>query len=174
MPRMCRFDASGFYETRGIVFFRDGNQLDAIVRLVEESEAGMTLGEVRAAMKLAPAMQLLRLVQERRLRRIGKTRSYVYVAADAARADEQRRRRAVERGETPDDEEKPLTQRLAEESRGNLELLVEVLLTCLRHPEFTAKGVALSLIRRGRRTCTEHVRELLERFEVAKKGGSWH
>ncbi len=175
LPRMCRFDAPGFHETRGILFFRDGNQLDAIVRLVEASEAGMTLGEVRAAMNLNPPMQLLGLVHEGRLRRDGKPRSYVYLAGDAARADEQRRRRrAAERGETPDVDEKPVTQRLAEESRGNLELLVEVLLTCLRHPEFTAKAVALSLIRRGRRTCTAQVRELLERFDVAKKGGSWH
>jgi hypothetical protein len=58
---------------------------------------------------------------------------------------------------------------LAHESRENLELLVKVLLTCLRHPAFSAKAVALSLIRRGEKTCTAQVAELLRRFGAGGK-----
>jgi len=174
LPRMCRFDGLGFWEHRGILFFRDGDQLEAIIRLVEQSEAGMQLAEVRAAMKVDVGMQLLRLVRKGRLRREGKPREYVYLAGDEQKAARQMdHRRIALLNAAQDQAEKSLAQVLAEESRENLQLLVNVLLTCLRHPEFTAKGVALSLLRRGYRTCAVQVRELLDRFQVSKKGGSW-
>ncbi len=174
LPEMCCFDRLGFWEHRGMLFFRDGSQLDAIVRLVGESEAGMELAEIRAAMKVEVGMQLLGLVREGRLRREGKPKAYVYLAGDEQRAAQQMaRRHAALLNAAQDKAEQTLAQLLAEESHENLQLLVNVLLTCLRHPEFTAKSVALSLLRRGYRTCTAQVRELLDRFQVSKKGGSW-
>ncbi|NQU21783.1 MAG: hypothetical protein HQ567_10915 [Candidatus Nealsonbacteria bacterium] len=173
LPEMCRFDSLGFCELRGIVFFRDGGQLAAIVRLVMRSEAGMSLTHLHDVMKVDVAMQVLRLVREGRLQRKGKPREYVYVAADEQVAAQQlaRRHSALQNAEKGKARQ-TLVEQLAEESREDLQLLVSVLLTCLRHPQFNAKSVALSLLRRGCRTCTEQVGELFERFEIARKGGS--
>ena len=173
LPEMCRFDSLGFCELSGIVFFRDGGQLDAIVRLVEGSETGMSLAQLRDVMKVDVAMQVLRLVREGRIQREGKPREYVCVAADkqvAARQLERRRDALQNAGKGK--ARQTLVEQLAGESREDLQLLVSVLLTCLRHPQFNAKSVALSLLRRGCRTCTEQVGELFERFGIAQKGGS--
>ena len=166
LPEMCRFDTLGFCELGGVLFFRDGGQLEAIVQLVAGSEAGMTVSEVRAVMKVNVGMQMLRLVRDGQLRREGKPRTYVYAAADAQRATQQIARR---QGTAAGEQARTVGELLAEESRENLELLVNVLLTCLRHPQFSAKSVALSLIRRGEQTCTEQVRELFGRFGVRGK-----
>jgi len=173
LPGMCRFDELGFYRLRGMVFFRDGNQLEAIVRFVTDSEAGRALGEINAAIGSRAAVQVLGLVRAGRLQRESWGGQYVYWAADADTAERQRARRRALADQHAASGQESLEQLLARESRENLQLLVNVLLTCLRHPQFSAKSVALSLVRRGWRTCTEQVRELFERFDIKrKKGGS--
>lgn len=173
LPRACRFDALGFCRFGRTVFFRDGNQLDAIVRLVSESASGMELPQINAAIGSRTAMQALNLVRDGRLQRRKLGELYVYLAADARRAERQLAERdEARRKSAPLGPEESLAQFLAEESRENVELLLKVLMTCLRHPQFSAKSVALSLVRRGSQTSTEQVRKLFERFELGGKRGS--
>jgi hypothetical protein len=173
LPEMCRFDDLGFCTRGGTVFFRDGCQLDAIVRLVTESARGMELREISEAVGSRTAMQVLKLVREGRLGRAGRPRAYVYSSADEQVAARQlERRRDVLQDAEKDKASQTLAEQLAGESREELQLLVEVLMTCLRHPQFSAKSVALWLLRRGCRTCTEQVGELFKRFDLEGKKGS--
>jgi hypothetical protein len=170
LPETCHFDSLGFWEVDGALFFRAGNQLDAIVRVVSASEAGMDLPGINAAIRSRGAVQVLTLVRDRRLRREIWDGRYVYFAADAETADRQKAcRRAARAGPAAPSPETSLAELLAGESRESLELLVKVLLTCLRHPQFTARSVALSLLRRGEKTCTAQVAELLRRFGAGGK-----
>jgi len=170
LPEMCRFDELGFCRFEQTRFFRDGNQRDAISRLVAEGESGMTLPEINAAMGSKMAMQALNLVRDDRLQRRRCKSGFVYFAADAETSERQigRREGTSERDGALSPEES-LGQFLAEESGESIELLVKILMTCLRHPQFSAKSVALSLIRRGERTSTTQVRELFERFALRGK-----
>lgn len=170
LPETCRFDSLGFCEVGGALFFRDGNQLDAIVRVVGASAAGLDLPAIAAAIRSRAAVQVLTLVRAGRLQRETWGGRYVYFAADAGTADRQKAgRRAAQAGPTAPSPETGLAELLAGESRESLELLVKVLLTCLRHPGFSPKSVALSLLRRGERTCTAQVAELLRRFGAGGK-----
>ena len=171
LPSMCRFDGSGFCRIGKLLFFRDGNQLAAVVRYVDNSEAGVRLAECKAFFGVNTTMQVLGLVKRGRLRRESDQGRFVYYSARKGRYEQQRAARRAGRDAAVG--AATLAEALAREDRDSLELLVNVLLTCLRHPEFSAKSVALSLIRRGCRTCTEQVRDLLKRFEIGKKGGSW-
>jgi len=170
LPEMCRFDELGFCcfgETR---FFRDGNQRDAICRLVIESGQGMALPAINAALGGKMAMQALLLVRDGRLQRRKYDGEFVYFAPDSGTSERQiEQREGEEEKATALSPEEHLGQFLAEESRQSIELLLKVLMTCLRHPRFSAKSVALSLIRRGEQTSTEQVRELLERFALRGK-----
>jgi hypothetical protein len=172
LPERCRFDRLGFWETGGVRFFRDGNQLAAAVRAVEASEAGLELPAVSAAVGSRAAVQALGLVRAGRLRREAWDGRYVYFAADGAAAERQKAARqaahSAAAGPAPVREES-LAEALARESRETLELLVKVLLTCLRHPGFGPKSVALSLLRRGEKTCTAQVAGLLRRFGAGGK-----
>ena len=170
LPEMCRFDAAGFCQLNGMLFFRNGTQADALVRCVTESEAGMTLPEINAFLNAKAAMQMLHLVRDRRLQRRSEDGQFVYFAADAARAAAQsaRRQATVAAALIPTPAVSP-EELLARESRDNLELLAKVLLLCLRHPGFSAKSVALSLARRGEQVCTAQVRDLFARFDLGKK-----
>jgi hypothetical protein len=172
LPERCGFDRLGFWETGGVRFFRDGNQRDAIVQVVEASEAGLELPAVSAAVGSRAAVQALGLARASRVQREVWDGRYVYFAADGATAGRQKAAREAARcaagGPAPVPAES-LGEALARESRETLELLVKVLLTCLRHPGFSPKGVALSLLRRGERTCTAQVAELLRRFGAGGK-----
>jgi len=169
---MCRFDELGFYRAHGTVFFRDGNQLAAIVRFVTHSEAGRTLSEINAAIGSKTAVQALQLIRSGRLQRESWDSQYVYFSSEPDAGEGQRARRRALTEDNAASHQQSLQQLLAQESRESLQLLASVLLTYLRHPQFNAKSVALSLVRRGWRTCTEQVRELFERFDISKKGGS--
>jgi len=130
----------------------------------------MELSEINAAMGSKMAMQVLNLVRDERLQRRTCNARFVYFAADPGTSESQIRQREGGSRETgPLPPEERLGQFLAEESRESIELLVKVLVTCLRHPRFSAKSVALSLIRRGERTSSEQVRELFERFALRGK-----
>jgi hypothetical protein len=172
LAERCRFDRLGLWETGGVRFFRNGNQLAAIVRVVEASEAGLELPAISAAVGSRAAVPALGLVRAGRVQREAWDGRYVYFAADGAAAQRQKAARQAARsaaaGPAPAAEE-GLAEALAREGRETLELLVKVLLTCLRHPGFSPKSVALSLLRRGERTCTAQVADLLRRFGAGGK-----
>lgn len=167
LPSMCRFDPQGFCRIGGLLFYRDGNQQDAVCGYAGGSEAGVRAGELAEFFGVSMTMQLLRLSREGRLRRAKLDGSFVYFSADEQRCAEQRRRRR--RAEEDEAARQTLGEMLAREDRDSLELLVKVLLTCLAHPHFSVKSIALSLARRGESVCTARVREMFERFDIVKK-----
>ena len=169
LPDACRFDALGFCSVGPALFFRDGNQLDAIVRLVENSDSGMDLAALNAVFGVKVAVQTLKLVKASRLQRRKLQGRYVYFAAAEATASRQLEQREAPPATNKVHVQATVNELLGAESRETLELLVKILLTCLRHPDFSAKGVALSLIRRGEQTCTKQVRQLLDTFALGKK-----
>jgi hypothetical protein len=170
LPEMCRFDELGFCRFGEVLFFREGNQRDAICHVVANSACGMSLPEINEVMGGKMATQALGLVRSGRLRRRRYDSGYVYFAADAGIFEAQvARRREAGRAKSEATPEERLGQFLAEGSRESVELLAKVLVTCLRHPQFSAKGVALSLIRRGERTSTEQVRQWFDQFALRGK-----
>jgi len=171
LPGMCRFDSLGFCSFGGIRFFRDGNQLASIVHLVNESDAGLGVGEINSGIGAKAAMQSLNLVRARRLQRRKNGRHFIYLAADAAIADKQIARREAIRQESqkPVDPQQQLEDYLTSQSRDNVELLVKILVLCLQHPQFSASRVAALLIRRGEQTCVKQIKDLMERFAHCQK-----
>ncbi len=167
LSRLCRFDELGFARVGKMLFFRDGNQLAAIVRLVESSEKGLTLPEINEFFGVKVPMQLLKLSREGRLMRLEMSEGLVYFASDevvAARQGQARRGKAPTEAETPS-----LAERLSAESREELESLSLVLLSLVKKPASSIKGIALSLQRQGKKITTEQVRAMFSRFDIAKK-----
>lgn len=169
LSSMCRFDENGFCRIGKFLFFRDGNQRDAVCRCIESSEAGMDAGEIGEFFGVGMAMQLLRLSREERVRREKLKGVFVYFSADDKQCARQLERRR--KGGSTEEARQTVAEMLVGKDRESLELLVKVLLTCLTHPEFSAKSVALSLARRGESICTAQVKRMFEQFDLAKKGG---
>lgn len=169
LPDACAFDALGFCSIGPALFFRDGNQLDAIVRLVENSDQGMDLAALNEIFGVKVAVQTLKLVKAKRLQRRKLQGRYVYFAAAEATAASQFEQRQGPAATNKVDVQATVNELLGAESHETLELLVKILLTCLHHPDFNAKSVALSLIRRGEQTYTKQVQQLLDTFARGKK-----
>ncbi len=164
---MCRFDQNGFCRINGFLFFRDGNQRDALCHVIGVSEAGLKAAEINEFFGGSMTMQLLRLSREGRLRRERLEGVFTYFSADEARYRQQHGCR--QHTETDESARLTVTEMLVREDRESLELLVKVLLTCLAHPQFNAKSIALSLARRGESVCTSWVKEKFEQFDIVKK-----
>ena len=79
----------GLWFHQGVGFSQDGTLRRTVVRLVEQSEAGMMHDELRRLLRVRVHNTLLKVVREGLLGREQVERWYVYVSTDAVRAAEQ-------------------------------------------------------------------------------------
>jgi hypothetical protein len=93
-----QFDMSGLWFHHGIGFSRAGTLKATLVQLVDTSEVGKTLGELRQMLRVRVQNPLLSVVQEELIGRQRLETRYLYVSADARRAATQveSRRRLLE------------------------------------------------------------------------------
>ena len=154
---------SGFLNIEGKVFFSGGDLSDALVHLITKSYTGMTSKDLERKVCTNPKVQLLNLSQKQRVYREKFGGSYVYFSPDKEPRKHQLDRRQAEfktryAPSIPD----PL-------GTLPLELIIKILLTFIRHPDFSPKSIALSLVRRGERITSGMVESVLVKYDLCKK-----
>ena len=78
-----RFDEQGLWTWRSVWFSRDGNLLATAQRFVEESEAGLTAGELQALVNVEVKQPLLELYRRRRIAREEMDGLYVHFSMES-------------------------------------------------------------------------------------------
>ncbi len=167
LPECHQFDERGLLFIGKVGFFKGGNLLAAICHLVEISPQGLGARELDSVLKTTTHSQLPNLYRTGRLRRQSAVNrpgnAYVYFSPDNAAFQEQQES-YVSVEEIPDEnQEEELTP-------DELPDVIEVLLTLISHPDFSAKSVALSLQRRGRKVPGEFARRVFRKYDLSKKG----
>lgn len=94
--KVAKFNADGLwhYEDKG--FSTYGTLKETVFSLVENSEAGYQHEELRQMLQIRVHNTLLDLMKEKRLRRVGREKQFLYVSGNAQRACTQQKRRAVQ------------------------------------------------------------------------------
>ena len=93
-----RFDALGLWSYRAIWFSRDKNLLATAQRFVEESDAGLTAGELQGLLNVEVKEPLLQLYRRKRIDRGDIGGRYVYFSFDPSIRQEQRLLRESRKG----------------------------------------------------------------------------
>jgi len=83
------FDRDGLWCHQGICFSRHGSLKATVPCIVENADAGRTHHELQVRLRVRVHNTLLDLVQEKRIGRETWSAQYLYVSADAARAEAQ-------------------------------------------------------------------------------------
>lgn len=166
LPQYYQFDDNDMLFLGKVGFFKGGNLLKAICHLVESSPAGMGARELDQTLKTTTHSQLPGLFRkgllsrEKAQNRAGN--AYFYFSANPQKAKLQQKAYF-----NPTQMEE--TKRSVEIDADELPDVIEVLLTIINHPDFSAKSVAISLKRRGKMVSRELVDRVFSRYLDGKK-----
>jgi hypothetical protein len=95
VPGIPTFDANGLWRYRGAFFSRFGNLTETFVRLVANSQAGLTAADAGELLGLRPSSFLWSLRKHPALRREKHQGRYVYFSSDPVRYAGQRQQRSL-------------------------------------------------------------------------------
>jgi hypothetical protein len=152
-----RFDDHGLWAYRDICFSKWGKLPETIVAVIERSPEGMTAQELADLLRVRNAKPLLTgLTVKQRLGRESLGRSFVYLAVEESRHDQQLRRRI----------EQAAVRRLPEPQQV-MALLIEM----IRHPRWTPQQWARRLARSNIRLGTHDINAVMEHYHLSVKKG---
>lgn len=162
----ARYDRLGLYSHGGVHFSRDGSLGATVRRLVQKAEAGHTNRELQDVLRVRVQSFLLEAVRESELDREKLAEVYVYLHVDEAIRREQVERRREQIAEAAD------AKAVGELEVGH-ELIIQVLLTLIRHPGSTVADVVRHLRGHSPPIRRAEVSAVFERYELGEKGGSF-
>lgn len=168
-PQGRTFNEHGLLFIGDVSFFEGGNLLEAICHLAEKSPAGLGARELDEILNTTTHSQLPKLFKNHRLGRASAQNrpgnAFIYFSADRTKSALQRKA-LLELGKAPEvPAEGPEEALEAEE----LPDAIEVLLTLVKHPDFNAKSISLSLQRRGKDVGKNFVSKILNQYGLSKK-----
>jgi hypothetical protein len=174
IPSQHQFDKRGLLRLRKVVFHRDNTLLKAIISLVNSSSTGMCPADLNDLLLTETRFQLNKLTKEKKLLREGRggAGSYIYYSDDEvlATAQQQTRNDLQHKVDQELKAEQSSPELLAEKKNSlDQQEVIDVMHTLLQHPDFSAKGVALSLQRRGRDIGLDLVRDIFEVYHLSGK-----
>jgi hypothetical protein len=163
LPGIRRPGRNGFFAVGEAVFFSGGNLPLAVESLVAGSKSGASAREIERTVRTNAKAQLLRLVKAGKMSRRKVGGEYRYFSS----APEVRKRQEAACQKESGGRE--AARRLEQAEEIPLADVLKILLTHIRNPRFSPKGIALSLLRRGVAIRTEQVRAVFEKYDLAKK-----
>jgi hypothetical protein len=158
----ARYDSLGLFSYQGIHFSRDGSLIATLVRLVRESEAGRTHHELRELLQVRVQVLLQQAIAQRAITRERIEKFFVYLHSDPAVHQTQLGKR------------RQLLEAQSAEASVTDVMVIEVLLTLLRHPGSEAADVVRRLRGSSPPISLHHVRVIFDRYHldrVGEKGG---
>lgn len=162
LRRIPRFDEAGLWAHGEAFFSKDGTLRATIVRMVGEAPAGKTHEELQAQLRLRVHDTLLDLVRDHRIGRADLDRFYLYVSADKTVGKGQVAQRRCMLSAEPS---------LAALPRPNL--LIDILLAVIHHPDEGPDGLTAAMARQGRTVSREQIETVFAHYGLGKKKGGW-
>lgn len=161
-----RFDRWGLYGQDDILFSRDGKLGNTVKRLVRESEVGMTQRELQDLLQVRVQVLLLEAVRHDEIRRDLVGGLYLYLHNDSEIGDTQLKKRHSQ-----------ITNHLSLQDVVIIDdhIIIKVLLTLIRHPDFRPVAVTHALRGHVPPITEDQVIEVFSRYdldEIGKKKGS--
>ncbi len=158
----ARYDRFGLFSHKGIIFSRDGSLASTLVRLVQEAEAGRTQRELRELLRVRVQVLLLQAVRRGAIDRQGVEKLFVYLHTDPLVQQTQLQHR------------RELIAVAAAKAEVTDAVVIEVLLTLIRHPASKAADVVRYLHGSSPPILMQQVRIIFDRYDldnIGKKRG---
>lgn len=172
LPYNHKFNNEGLLRFKKVVFHRENSLLKAIVWLIEHSAKGMSPADLDALLLTKSHHSLTNLFRNKKVSRIGRggAGSYIYYSRDEKIASKQLKcRQEQSQIAEKEKEDSKLEDHSTVKASLNSQDVLDVMHMLLQHPDFTAKSIALSLQRRGKKISTKLVRKIFEVYQLKGK-----
>ena len=154
-----KYDRWGLFSVGDAHFSVDGTLKATVARLVRESEAGFTQGELQEVLRVRVQLFLLAALRDGSIDREAFGRRYVYIDTDAKVREEQLRQRSARISKPESDVEL------------DHEAIIRVLLVLLRYPGSLAGDVVRRLQGRAPPVSRTQVDTVFAQYGLGEKGG---
>ena len=157
-----KYDQFGLFSHKGVHFSRDGSLSSTVVRLVQEAPAGQTQHELQALLRVRVQGLLLEAVRRGTIDRELMEKVFIYLHIDPSvrQAQLEQRRALITAART--------------EVEVTDTVVIQVLLTLVRHPGSSAADVVRHLQGQSPPITMQHVRVVFDRYDLehlGEKGG---
>lgn len=154
LPDIPAFDANGLWQYQGAFFSRFGNLPETFVRLVANSQAGLTAAEAGELLRLRPSSFLWSLREHPALLREKHQGCYVYFSSEPARYASQSHQR----------------HRMSEAARFPADFeAVAILVEAIKHPALSHEALSRRLRKRKVFVEAQTIRALFLRHDLPVK-----
>ena len=160
LRKTARFDSDGLWQYEDIGFSMYGTLKETVFHLVDNSEVGYHHEELQELLRVRLHNTLLDLVTEKRLRRVGIEKRYLYVSANARRALAQSSKR----------------EKMSQASilPASAQLTIQILAEVIRENQISVEVEELTqrLVRQKVQVSQRQVAQVLKLYGVKKTLGS--
>jgi hypothetical protein len=163
LPDSSTFKESELIDVNGILFHKGGTLRSVVSYVVEQSPCGLQVGAIKEKVKTAVSAILPKMLSSSEVERknISGVHGFIYLSTNPSKRKKQIKARK-DLIKKQDDNKK-----LSEDF--DADMIIDTLVTMIKKPDLAAKGVALSLQRRGKKITSDKVKEIVNHFDISKK-----
>ena len=157
LPDIPKFDIHGLWRYKTISFSRYGNLKKTVIRLVHDSQAGLTGAEIGNLVDLSPRSFLSHFCSVEQLHREIVGNRFVYFSSDKEILARQKQKR----------QEAEARARLAELPMSTE--AIDILVERIKHPHLSVEQLSVRLRKKGHRIAPEAIRNFFAYHGLLKK-----
>ncbi len=162
---IAKFDDSGIFDHKGILFFRDGGIQELVIKEINSSEKGYTAEELRNKIKTRVSNQLHQFVSKGLIIRKKYADFYVYYSIDDTTHQKQisNREKELKIPSTKEDSEIPSEKKT-----------IRILLEIIQNPNAQPQEIGKILRQDGLKISDSFIQNIFEKYDIQKKGSPSH
>jgi len=162
---IAKFDESGIFDHKGILFFRDGGIQELVIKEIDSSEKGYTAEELSNKIRTRVSNQLHQFVRKGIIIRKKYADFYVYYSIDDTTQQKQITNREKEL-------KIPSTKEYSEISSEKK--TIRILLKIIENPNARPQEIGKILRQEGLKISDSFIQNIFEKYDVQKKGSPSH
>ena len=158
---IAKFDESGIFDHKGILFFRDGGIQELVIKEIDSSEKGYTAEEFRNKIKTRVSNQLHQFVSKGLIIRKKYADFYVYYSIDDTTQQKQisNREKEIKIPSTKEESE------ISSEKKT-----IRILLEIIQNPKAQPQEIGKILRQEGLKISDSFIQNIFEKYDIQKKG----
>jgi hypothetical protein len=158
---IAKFDESGIFDHKGILFFRDGGIQELVIKEIDSSEKGYTSEELSNKIRTRVSNQLHQFVGKYLIIRKKYADFYIYYSIDNTTQEKQISNREKEI-------KKPFTQEDSEISSEKK--TIRILLKIIQNQNAQPHEIGKMLRQEGLKISDSFIQNIFEKYDIQKKG----
>jgi len=162
---IAKFDESGIFDHKGILFFRDGGIQELVIKEIDSSEKGYTAEELSNKIRTRVSNQLHQFVRKGLIIRKKYADFYVYYSIDDTTQQKQisNREKELKIPSTKEDFE------ISSEKKT-----IRILLEIIQNPNTQPHEIGNILRQEGLKISDSFIQNIFEKYDIQKKGSPSH